>query len=40
MTTLARVINKRDHLDFTALHYAAQMWSQEVVTGLLQVREL
>jgi hypothetical protein len=37
ISCLYRVINKRDNLDFTPLHYAAQMWSQEVVTGLLRV---
>ena len=34
---LTRVINKRDNLDNTALHYAAQLWTQDDVTSLLNL---
>ncbi|XP_023344392.1 transient receptor potential cation channel protein painless [Eurytemora carolleeae] len=34
---LGRVINKRDILSYTPLHYAAQMWSQADITKLLKL---
>ena len=33
---VARVVNRRDALKNTALHYATQMWSQETVRKLLE----
>jgi len=34
---LTRIINKKDNLDNTALHYASQLWTQDDVTGLLNL---
>ena len=33
---ILKIINKRDHLENTALHYATQMWPQSVVRQLLE----
>ena len=33
---IAKIVNKRDALKNTALHYATQMWSQETVRKLLE----
>ena len=34
---LTRIINKKDNLNNTALHYASQLWTQEDVTNLLNL---
>jgi len=34
---LTRIINKKDNLNNTALHYASQLWTQEDVTSLLNL---
>lgn len=33
---ILKIVNKRDHFENTALHYATQMWPQSVVRQLLE----
>ena len=34
---IRKIVNKRDMLETTALHYATQKWPQEIVRGLLEI---